>query len=306
MNGIQSYQSAQSAQSVQSEAVLTAVDNRVNLMPDYMMVEIMQGATVVGSKEILEATLAHWEQKRGKAFNNLTRIYCSNNDFAQSADSLAMLLANENTIDAKYRLAARQMERRDSLAATATLASIPLTFVLSPEQAAEHFRYVEFYNILKQLQQDTTGIMNMDTLLVQRLFGLAQDYESNTGMYALNILRAADYVHYEDTLILPSGFKTIKLRDYTTGVVNDNPEEYIKLYPNPAHDYIIAEYKLEEGNVPAQLQFTDITGKVISRKDLQKNTDQVIIPLTSLGKGNYVLKIAYKGKARLSSIFSVY
>ena len=56
-----------------------------------------------------------------------------------------------------------------------------------------------------------------------------------------------------------------------------NDFHYLKVFPNPAKDYLIIEYILESAQSNAILQLTDMSGKILSTYQLNNKQDQQII-----------------------------
>ncbi len=68
----------------------------------------------------------------------------------------------------------------------------------------------------------------------------------------------------------------------------------IKLYPNPAYNYVVVE--LLKGNVTgAKVEIIDNNGKQVFSMELPAKTQQIVLPLKTLSKGLYLVKIEYEG-----------
>ena len=71
---------------------------------------------------------------------------------------------------------------------------------------------------------------------------------------------------------------------------------YINIAPNPTADYTIVQYVLEESMKNAQLQITDLSGKIISTQTLKQKQDQQLIDIRNYKSGIYLLSIITNGK----------
>jgi hypothetical protein len=78
----------------------------------------------------------------------------------------------------------------------------------------------------------------------------------------------------------------------TTGIDNTNLGKGLRIYPNPANEYITVELSLENKGV-AIITLTDIVGKVVLQENLNETK---IINLSRLSKGLYILNAKVDGK----------
>jgi len=61
----------------------------------------------------------------------------------------------------------------------------------------------------------------------------------------------------------------------------------LKVYPNPAKDYIIVEYTLNSNSDDVSIDLYDISGKRIRSIKVDNTHDWLVVPLTDLPGGNY-------------------
>ena len=106
---------------------------------------------------------------------------------------------------------------------------------------------------------------------------------------------------------IPDGTKSapdinsLKTRSFNKGC-------YLKLFPNPAKQYIIAEYKSQStltGNNEFILSIFSNEGKLVESRILNKLQDQVLISTTSYKPGIYVCCIKSGNKIVASRKFTV-
>ncbi len=86
------------------------------------------------------------------------------------------------------------------------------------------------------------------------------------------------------------------------------PDEYFKVYPNPAKHYAIVEYTLKGyQNSSNQVIFviTNQEGKVIDRIMENKQQDQFILNTTGYLPGTYLCSMFYEGKILQSQKFVI-
>jgi hypothetical protein len=90
---------------------------------------------------------------------------------------------------------------------------------------------------------------------------------------------------------LKSG-KKIKFR----GITESNEGSLLIVYPNPAHNYFIVKFKL--GNLLNQgtINMYDENGRIVLSRTLTGKQDQVIVPVSGLNPGIYILVLEDEGK----------
>jgi hypothetical protein len=64
---------------------------------------------------------------------------------------------------------------------------------------------------------------------------------------------------------------------------------------NPAKDYFIVRYELDNDYADAIIQLTDITGKTVKQYKTGMTMDYLIIQTGNLKKGNYFVKLILNG-----------
>ena len=73
------------------------------------------------------------------------------------------------------------------------------------------------------------------------------------------------------------------------------PNEFIlKIYPNPAKDYIIAEYTLKDGILNAVLEINDVAGKPVKTIAVSGKHDYHVIPMNDCTPGTFFCRLSTK------------
>jgi len=90
---------------------------------------------------------------------------------------------------------------------------------------------------------------------------------------------------------------------YPTGV-----EEYyytqkgeIKIYPNPAKDYIIAEFTIDQTACEVILQINDMQGRILIQQQLHNADRQAILDIRNLKNGTYYCALIINGQVKKST-----
>ena len=297
-------------QSAKSDNVLDALDERFNQMPDYMMAQIMQGKYTTSAKENLEAEIQNWKGKCENAYSNILSYYIKDTTL-NSFDSVLYWLQTKNTIDARYRLAFKYLSDNDTSLVNSVLSGITDDFVLNTTQNLIHQDYLSYFEIMNTLVSQGKTIMESDSAQIVSLQTLANNDNYLPGIYARNILIALAKINYHEPYILPNPFKATEAIYYP--VTELEKKNYLKIFPNPARNFIIVEYNTDlesylENNVQHNiiLRFTDMNGKLIRIQHFNNTRDQIVISTKSFNPGVYICNLFVDGKLIDTSKFTIF
>lgn len=138
-------------------------------------------------------------------------------------------------------------------------------------------------------------IYNMPEAQKTILYSLADNSLNLPGSMARNILIEVEGYEYQEPVILPdaslkSGNIVFDLPDIKTFI-----PEHVKIYPNPAQDYIIVE--LNTGNATgATISLFDSKGKLLRSVNIPAQKQDYVLGLKDVPTGVYIVKVACDGK----------
>jgi hypothetical protein len=274
-------------QSAKSSEILDKVDERIEPMPEEMMEDILEGRTIKGDLEILEDQLAAHQTAKYSSLRKLESNYKQDTlDFQGSQDSLISLWESLPDPSIQYKLTLFYLNQGDSLNCFSTLNLIPQLNNLSSEELAEFTRYTEFINLIWPLRNNDVII---DSLRINQLFILSQS-ESVPGTMARNFLVANEFMDYIEPIYLSDELKS-------TSIIPERPKNNadknhrLKVFPNPAKDYIIVSYDLSDlaGNVTLRIYSTE--GKPLFQYNIGGVENQIIISTESLSSSQYFIQL---------------
>ena len=117
--------------------------------------------------------------------------------------------------------------------------------------------------------------MNIDSITADQLSSLAES-ASGTGALARNTLLAAGLIEYHEPIYLSDELKSTSLiTEKPKSIVEKNPR--LKVFPNPAKDYIIVSYNLSNLEGDCTLQMYSVEGKPVYQRKIQGIENQVLI-----------------------------
>ncbi len=290
-----------------SEALMSKLDERRDPLPEYMKAQILAGRSIVSIREEAESRLAAFKLKKAVYFNELVRYYLNDTVNQQaSLDSLALLLENENSFNAKYQLAMLNFDQGEWSEGLGTLNSIPSQFELTSAETEAHSQFTTYYSLLTDLAQQGKGILEADSTQIVTLADIEAAQSGQAGVYARNILLALNHIDYEEPIFLPDLLKSAAINSEYNELLSkaDEAPGLIKVQPNPAKDYIIVEYELEQ-EAAAKIEINDITGDLKYSKNTLNRQDQISIDTRSWKAGVYITSLKINGKLVESVKFTI-
>lgn len=274
-------------QSAKSKEILQIIEERDVQMPESMMGEIMQGQNIYGAMEVIEQNLAKHKTKYSKAMVKLEKHYMSDTlTKGASMDSLGTLWYNQQNKYSKYKLAFQYLRKSDSAGVFNTLNDIPIEFDLTPAEENTHQRYEDLFDILWQTHSDSIGI---DSVQIQSLIDISNNYNSLSSMYAMNILIHEGAVLYDEPVYFPDYLKSAVTFGKTVEPYKE--EKILKVFPNPTGNYCIIEYDLSLFEGDANVSVMDLYGKTMFSIKLENSNTQKVIALKDYPAGIYYVTL---------------
>jgi len=273
---------AENPQAAKSGKVNNALNSRYNLLPDYMIAEIMQGKDTLSEKELLENKILDNITKRENIISAQIS-YLLNDTLNMLNDSIETVLLSENTINRKYQLISYYLTSGETNKVMPVLNSISQNFELSARQQIEYDAMQQFLNVVISLQNENKDYFAMSNEQKQIIETLAQDSTNRAGMQSRAVLSLVDKVEYPS--IIPSyqqGNKSLKNHK------NILPETF-NVYPEYADDYFVVEYALheEENTEDVKISLFDTKGKEVKKFDVKQPANQLLSECKDLEEGIY-------------------
>jgi hypothetical protein len=281
-------------QSAKSEELLTALDERTDPMPDSLWAEILQGKDTVGALERLIGELSGWIQRRDLYFNARASLFLNDYENSRAQDSLISLYGSDTYLSSRYLLFQYYLNKFDFNSANTVLQNIPSGFDLTEKQAVTHLKISDLAGLLPQLYRDTAGYIIPDSIQFDELNTLASTDYDLPGAWARNILIASGLLNYEEPIFNESELKSSRKDKYhlkSSRSINHD----LKVFPNPAKDFVIVEYKIDDRTESGIIRILDINGRVKNTVHLQSIENQQVIPIADFRSGTYIIQLLVDG-----------
>jgi|GEM_PF-333994 len=281
-------------QSAKSVELLTVLDERTDPMPDSLWAEILQGMDTVSALERLTGELSGWLQRRDLCFNALASLFLNDYENGWAQDSLVSLYGYDSYLSSRYLLFQYYLNKFDFSSANTVLQNIPSVFDLTEKQAVTYLKISDLADLMPQFYLDTIGYIVPDSVQNDELYTLASTDFDLPGAWARNILIASGLLNYEEPI-----FNESELKSSRKGKYQRNSSRSInygfKVFPNPAKDFIIVEYKRDVNDERRIIRILNINGRIINTVYLHRNENQQVIPVTGLGSGTYIIQFLVDG-----------
>jgi hypothetical protein len=283
-------------QAAKSVKVQGALDARSNQLPQYMRNQINHGSDTLSQKELLEANLGYYQLQKSMAFNQLHNLYRNDTLVLNLQDSLEQLYILNTSLENQYRLAMLKLINGDTTQPFTILSNIQDDFELTAAQENERQAYDSYFNIIRQMKKDSLQMPDSST--ISSLQSIYQDAYGMPAVYARNMLVMAKDITYAEPILLPDTTLKMSRADEQSLV---NPEQntsstLLILKPNPANDYVIAEWKLPETAKNTYLYINNMDGRLVERILLKDTQNQKVLSTNNWKPGSYIVSLVADGK----------
>jgi len=245
--------------------------------------------------------------KRKYAFNELVRFYKNDTINPSYSDSLLFLLDKEPAKDAHYKLAFEYFDLGDTTMTNNVMTDIPGRFAMTSFEQQQHEDYLNYIAFLKSLKEQSRTVLQLNDEERIQLQYLRATSSDPVSMYCQNILEANGISTYNEVVLIPGNTKsTVTARTKNPGTKLER--NYLKVFPNPARDYIIVEYRYNELLTPLQqlqISIISLDGKKVASRSVFNIHDQILLETASLTTGVYICDLSMGQKTIKSSMFSV-
>jgi hypothetical protein len=170
------------------------------------------------------------------------------------------------------------------------MAAIPQEFALSPALQTEHQNFSQLLEMEHTAIVNNKSLLQTDSMQVLNLIALELGSEGLMKVYARNLLYGIQgATDYSEPYQMPqSGLKDTRIR-WVKG--SSNTSNSLKLYPNPARNYVIAEYFLKEHSTNCVLTFYNNTGVVFKELPVSVTHGYARFMVDDLPSGLYLCKL---------------
>ncbi len=286
---------AANPQASKSSEVKEILDERIDELPDYMLEQINSGLTNVSPKEYLEIMKAEKEKELQRIIQK--KLYTLSRDSLVSQDSLVYYLSYHDNYASKKQLAAYYAGRQNYQMATSVLNGfVPESF----EKQEEIQEICSFYTMLDDILNDSVAYDQLDTEQVSQL-STYSDASPMVAAHTRALLHLNHACNYNEPVYIPMNNKSMKIIPMSS----ENDVDELHVYPNPAKDYIVVSWKLDDMS-EGGIQIFDNKGVMMYAAKIHLAENSRVIPVSELSAGLYTLILKSSGHVQKSVKFTIH
>jgi len=271
-------------QAAKNAEISILLDERIDELPEYMLEQIAAGMTEISPKEYLELQKSHLTKEYSRKSSALLRQYLREPDLYNAADVEDLLKINPDAVSA-IKLAEYYASQSNYSAAINVLTNINETNTML-DYDIENLS--SLYSLMQTIESDT---LVMDEYRLNAL----QNFEAEGGIagaYARGLLDYFNSSTYSEPVFLP---EIMISRKAVVSKGNREESSYLKVYPNPAKDFISVDYDLGEYDV-AVIKILNYEGKLIQTIEISESINIKLLSVKDFPQGNYIICLVNNGR----------
>ncbi|MCO5265983.1 MAG: T9SS type A sorting domain-containing protein [Lentimicrobium sp.] len=282
--------------SAKSENLMQGIDLRLEPMPDYMKDEILEGIFLLSDKELMEARRDMNQCLYQYGFSRLLSSSLTDT-IAIPVDTLMALLLADGSSASLLRQAWVLLENGDTISALNRMASIGTEINLSIAEIAE----IEQQQALMQWLASNPL---MDTTAMEPLNNFMQSHSTAVSSAARGLLIANGLFVYDEPYLNPDLTKSSEVRNPVKNSVKPF-KSLLKVYPNPAQDFITIEYNTNNDKANVVVELSDESGRKVYRQQQVRQLEAIILDTRHYKSGNYFVTLVVDNKIANSAKFAI-
>ncbi len=271
-------------QAAKSKEVEKKLDDRLMPLEEYQRYMIEQGKYLLSDKEILEARIAYHESEQHAALDEIIIDIMMDSTIVEKRTEIEAEVSGRESLDIRYLRIDLAIEEGDMTAAQALLDAIPNDLPLRGLKEPEYLDFVSSYEMLIYLldTESTTLTQSQE----DELYLIAVKRATRaSGMAQIMLMEYGDYL-FDEVLVDPESTAKSR-RNWNPRKPKFSIDPSLNIYPNPASDHIVIEFR--NWGEQVSLQLNDAVGKNIRDEFINSSNTAYILDFTSLSEGTYSL-----------------
>ncbi len=280
-----------------NEYLFDLLNNRQPLVPGYLLAKLNNLHTKYSMVEDLESRWQNYRAFRDHYFNteviDLHQESAAQyglkdggayTDFNDGRSELTELLDSRGYFNDKMFKSFHLLNMGQIAEALQNLQDLKAEY---PEQAS---------GIQKLIELNTSGFPNSDIGSITN--GQINEITSSVnddlaGIFANNLLMHFEAGNYTEPYIFPNKAPAIIIPEFEFEEFRGHS---FKIYPQPASEFLIIEYKYELGPKDGNVKIFDLTGKIVKTVKIEDPFGQKIIDVSDLLSGVYIIRLTDTGR----------
>jgi len=248
-------------------------------LPQTMRDQINEGRNIRSEKEQMELHAARHKRTRDRIISRAIQQLAA--DTIDRSTDMIKFLKNTGSISFDYRLAEIYDAQNKTELANQILQSIGIR--ATAEKAADDYQdYIDFRSLMhlwKATDKDLNAL-EADDILQLRQYALRPNITSAKAIALLELNGISEYI---ERVYFPKIEETAQIADDS----QDNNDNVLLIYPNPAKEYITLRHSMMEAFEDATITVTDIMGKTVYQQNITEKQNELVIHIGQLPQGQY-------------------
>jgi hypothetical protein len=259
------------------------LDLRTPAMPSYMRYQINTGMKQLSAMEYLEGEISFHQDQYNFAVEDELRLY--REDSISHPDSIAVILERVIGTKWKYKLANHYKANGQEDLAIEVLLGIGNSLSSNPEKLNLHNDYMNFLDA-QIIPISIESIHKLESTKIEELLSYVGTNHLIT-REVLPVLALNGVSPYSEPVYIPGDENERETKQINSFV--DGKLDELLIYPNPSSEYTTIAYKVL--NIEHQLSYMLLTveGKLIKSTILQNTQDELLLNVSKLPSGKYVV-----------------
>lgn len=258
-------------------------------MPQYMIDIIKATWTGETYRSTLENTISVMQARRIDLAYKIMQAMLYDDEHTE-IDDIPVWLAKIGTLHSNFQIAEFHFKRGNTATAQSVLSAVSTNFELSENEQKEVDAYTALLNFKIGIKQNNMSIHELDEVKKQDLITIAETHpKTYGGQRAQNALCFFydECLENDYDIIQPSNKKAIE------PLKIKQVQQNLKVYPNPAKSYVV--FEKHNLDMEGDLIIADVSGKVVQRVHISKDSPQYVWDTRNLNHGIYSYKFTMSG-----------
>lgn len=277
--------------SAKSNKVIEALEQRSETLPESIWAEIIAGKNQISARQALEISISDLSAEKALSRNLLLQAYQDDN----KNDSLRWLMNQIPDALSAYKSAWTWFDEGNTGYGLTAIQNLDLTAIPENHRSYQN-GYVQLAEVINQIATDTSYVLQHDTTALNTLQTLAVN-DNPAGISARNLLTAYRLMSYEAVIPVPDTTLKSLAAEFDKPKKAKDDKTAIHVFPNPASDYTIVSYALEESGM---VELLSQDGRLIRSEFLKSGINQYLLRTGGLPSGAYTVKVS-GGKKTLTT-----
>jgi hypothetical protein len=175
--------------------------------------------------------------------------------------------------------------------------AIPNEISLTENEETEYFEQLSFMQWL--IQHPTISQVHFEDLS-----NFVESASLSVSAAARSLMIVNELTDYQEPYLVPDLTKSTEVKKTKAKPAADK-SNLIKVYPNPANEFITVEYNADSAENHLMISVIDEKGRLVYNTNLLRRIDQIIIDTRTFNSGNYFIRLVSGNKSVSSANFII-